>query len=206
MSLGRLAPWLVGWMVTVPTVLLSTATLTIDHDWNGERLDTPHATVTLTAEVTALRIEVDARYHGDPPPGAPPGPTEGLWQFEVVEVFLAGAPGDDGSVAYTEIELGPHGHHLVLRLEGVRKIAQSRLAIDFAARIDAGRWHGVASVPWSLLPHGPLTGNAYAIHGVGTARRHLAAFPVPGPAPDFHQPARFRPLGIEQPRRDVNLR
>ncbi len=29
--------------------------------------------------------------------------------------------------------------------------------------------------------------NLYAIHGVGTARRHLAMTPVPGEAPDFHR-------------------
>jgi hypothetical protein len=37
------------------------------------------------------------------------------------------------------------------------------------------------------VPEGPWRFNAYAIHGVGAARRYLAHFPVPGPRPDFHR-------------------
>ena len=38
-------------------------------------------------------VRVDAPDHGDPPPPAPPGRLDGLWEFEVVELFLVGADG-----------------------------------------------------------------------------------------------------------------
>lgn len=127
-------------------------------------------------------IRVDAPLHGDPLPPGPAGPTAELWEYEVVELFLAG-PGE----RYLEIELGPGGHHLVLRLEGNRQVVEERLPMDFQVRMSDHRWMGRAWVPTGWLPPGPWRTNAYAIHGVGSQRRYLAAFPVPGEAPDFHR-------------------
>ena len=62
-----------------------------------------------------LVVHVDAPYHGNPEPPCDPGPTDGLWNYGVVELFLVGP--EEERRAYTEIELGPHGHHLVLRLK-----------------------------------------------------------------------------------------
>ncbi len=36
--------------------------------------------------------------------------------------------------------------------------------------------------------------NAYAVHGQDKGRRYLAAFPVPGETPDFHQSHYFRSM------------
>jgi hypothetical protein len=107
----------------------------------------------------------------------------------VVELFLAG-PGD----RYLEIELGPGGHHLVLLLGGVRKVVQEQLPLDFHVQHANGRWSGRAWLPAGWLPEGPWRTNAYAIHGLGAERRYLAAFPVPGEAPDFHRLECLRPL------------
>ncbi len=190
---------LVGLAVTPPPSTPPSATLVVDQAWDGRRLEAPAATVSLNPTAEVLRIEVEAVYHGDPPPPGPPRSIDRLWQFEVVEVFVAGSVGEDGQVSYTEVELGPHGHHLVLRLEGARNVIETGLPMVFAAEIDGDRWRGVAEVPWSFLPVAPFTGNAYAIHGLGKQRRYRAAFSVPGAAPDFHQPSRFRPLGIKCP-------
>ena len=54
-----------------------------------------------------------------------------------------------------------------------------------------GRWRGHARLGLDLLPPPPLRLNAFALHGTGEARRHLAAIPVPGPTPDFHRLALF---------------
>jgi hypothetical protein len=145
-----------------------------------------------------LLLAVDAPYHGDPPPPSPPGPTPSLWEHELVELFLAG-PGDPHAVPYTEIELAPGGHHLVLQFAGVRHCVAEGLPLRFRARIDGRRWRGQARIPRELLPPLPWRGNAFAIHGPPAARRYQAAAPMPGPRPDFHQPHRFPDLSLGNP-------
>jgi hypothetical protein len=112
-----------------------------------------------------------------------------LWEFEVVEVFIAG-PGEQ----YLEIELSPTGHYLVLELDGIRRPVRTLLPIDFRAEIVGDQWTGLANIPKELLPQGPLRINATAIHGEGTARTYLSAVPLPGTQPDFHQLSCFRAL------------
>lgn len=142
-----------------------------------------HALVTLRAHDAGLSVGIDAPFHGDPPPSHPPGrPCWGLWEHEVVELFVLG-PGD----RYLEIELGPHGHQLILSLEGRRHIVAAALALPFEPRVRGGRWRATLELPAVLLPPAPHRLNAYAIHGVGPERRYLAHAPVPGPAPDFHR-------------------
>jgi hypothetical protein len=105
----------------------------------------------------------------------------------VFELFIAGT-----TDAYTEIELGPHGHFIVLQLEGERNIVSHGHAIAYSARIEGRRWWAKARVPLDLLPPRPWRANAYAIHGIGEGRRYLACQAVPGPAPDYHQLRFFR--------------
>lgn len=143
-----------------------------------------------------LLVEVEAPFHGDRPPPARPGPTDRLWEFEVVELFLAEAA-PSGAVSYTEVELSPHGHHLVLRFLGVRNAVDRALPLSFRADIEGSRWHGRAIVPGTYLPPEPWRANAYAIHGAGSGRRFLAAHPLPGSQLDFHRPQSFPPLVLE---------
>lgn len=164
--------------------------LVVSATWDGDPVgaaETAH--LRLRREPEALVVEVDAPFHDDPAPAGAPGPCAGLWEFEVVELFLAGS-----GPAYLEVELGPHGHHLVLQLGGVRRVLAQGLPLDYRAERLGSRWRGRARLPAAWLPPGPLRGNAYAIHGRGEARRYLAAHAVPGAAPDFHQPERFAPL------------
>ena len=168
--------------------------LIVAHTWDGEPLElSERVAVVLEPRENGLRIGVDAPFHGDPPPPGPPGPTEGLWNHEVVEIFIAG-PGDP--VPYTEIELSPHGHHLVLKFLGIRQRVEGPLPLDFGAKIDGDRWSGEALVPWSHLPRAPFRGNVYAIHGTGKSRSYLAMTPLPGHKPDFHQPTVFRSFDL----------
>ena len=127
---------------------------------------------------------VEAPFHSDPPPPGPPGPTDGLWNHEVVELFLVGG---DPAPTYVEIEISPHGHHLRLRLEGRRNIVESGLPLTFEASIRKDRWQGLVRLPRRHLPPTPHRLNAFAIHGQGASRRYLAWTPVPGPEPDFHR-------------------
>jgi hypothetical protein len=155
----------------------------IEGTWEGVPIGPEESVeVTLWLGSDTVVIEVDAPFHDDPPPPQAPGPTEGLWSYEVVEVFLLGR-----EQRYLEIEMGPLGHHLVLQLRGVRRIERSGLALDYRAEVRDGRWRGVARLPAGWLPPDVDRANAYAIHGQGRTRRYLAWRPVPGSAPDFHR-------------------
>ncbi len=178
--------------------------LVIGTTWAGAPLAAA-ATTRLAIDVApeGLRLTLDAPFHGDPPPpedGQPRGARDGLWEFEVVELFLAGPEG-----AYLELEFGPHGHALALQFSSYRQ----RLAcfeLPSRARIEDHRWTAEATVPSERLPRGPWRGNAFAMHGLppgpssgsapgSSGRVHLAAFPAgPGRAPDFHDPNTWRAL------------
>lgn len=167
-------------------------TLLIAHDWDGDAAaEVDHIEVTLRAGVEHLEVEVSAPFYGDPPPDRPAGATWALWEYEVVELFVVGSQDD-----YLEIELGPYRHHLVLKLRGVREIIERGLRLDYTARIRGDRWRGLALVPWSYLPEGPHRINAFAMHGVGSARSFLAMTPVPGDKPDFHRIACFEEMTL----------
>ena len=62
----------------------------IDRLWDG-RVAHPGevARLELTRTPDGLEVFVDAPYHGDRAPPSEPGPTDGLWEYEVVELFLA---------------------------------------------------------------------------------------------------------------------
>ena len=158
--------------------------------WDGTPARTDEKVCLSLERVAAdITVEIDAPFHDDPPPDAPIGSTDGLWEHEVVELFLLG---DDER--YLELEFGPHGHYLVLTLRGSRHVEVSGLPLDFSTSRIGGRWHGRARLAGSLLPTSLRAFNAYAIHGLGAARRYLAAHPLPGDEPDFHQLRSFAPL------------
>ncbi len=175
----------------------------IAHTWDGFPL-APQEQVELRLQwsfsggTKALEILVDAPFYGDPPPQGPPGPVAGLWNYEVVELFIVGEADLEQRPRYTEIELSPHGHHLVLQLVGVRQIVRQKLPLDFSAAIAGRRWTGRAKLAAQALPPKPQRGNAFAIHGVGEGRHHSAMAPVPGPAPDFHRLEAFPALTLPE--------
>lgn len=136
-----------------------------------------------------LVIDVDGPWHRSPLPPGPPGPTDGLWDYDVVELFLLGA-----EERYLEIELGPAGHHLLLELHGRRHPVRTKLPIDYRALREGGRWRGAARIPGAYLPPRLERGNAYAIFGRPPSRRYLAHYPVLGTEPDFHRLEHFGPL------------
>jgi len=163
---------------------------TIESTWDGRPIGPDEAVrVALTLGPRHWAIEIDAPYHGDPAPPGPVGSHDRLWEHEVAEVFVA----SDGE-HYTEVELSPHGHHLVLLLEGVRHVVSVAAPLGYVARIEGDRWRGRARLATSLLPPRPHRWNAFALHGAGEERRHLALAPTLGEVPDFHRLESFRPL------------
>jgi hypothetical protein len=97
---------------------------------------------------------------------------------------------------YLEVEVGPHGHFLVLALHGVRRVVRDDFEpVCRVARSDEFRsWRAELHLPAAWLPPGLSHINAYAIRGGGEARRYMAAFPVPGEQPDFHRLEHFVPI------------
>jgi hypothetical protein len=140
-----------------------------------------HATLRLERTDELLRLEWLAPYHEDPRPAAPPGSTWGLWAHEVLELFLVG-PGE----SYVEIELGPHGHYLVLELRGVRNVVRRDQELSYSTQIRDDRWLGHAELPLDSIPFDVQRLNAFRIHGVSPNRAYSAAFPLPTARPDFH--------------------
>lgn len=164
-------------------------TIEVGHTWDGSPITSEERVeVRLIDEGDALRVEVSAPWHGDPLPDQDPGTVQGLWEYEVVEVFVAQAEHPE---RYTEIELGPAGHHLTLTFTAVRQADRIGVPIVFDARRGQGRWHGEARISAADLPPRPWRVNAFAIHGQGDARRYLSWCPMPGDRPDFHQPGRY---------------
>ncbi len=141
--------------------------------------------LSLRGDVLALRAEL--RRAGPPRvPDAPPGTrVEGLWEYDVVECFLAGGGG-----RYLEVELGAAGHFLVLSFRARRVRADAHPALRLRAehgRAPDGAWWSRLSLPRRLLPPGVRAVGAFAIAG----GRYLAHHPLPGAEPDFHQPDRW---------------
>ncbi len=162
----------------------------VAHTWDGVPVaaaDVVEFSVRLTDNV--LSIEVSAPFYGDSPPLGPEGEMDGLWDYEVVELFLLGVDGQ-----YVEVEMGPHGHYLVLLLSDVRQVKQKLKPTHFSSQVKGNTWQGKLQLPTDQLPLPFTHFNAYAIHGQGVGRHFLAAHPVPGEKPDFHQPRFFAPL------------
>jgi hypothetical protein len=160
--------------------------------WNGRPATARERVIVLFGgDEHTLEITIDAQFHGDPAPDAPAGRLDGLWEHEVVEVFIGGA----GS-RYIELEFGPYGHHLALALDPVRVRVEEDLPVRFRTLITRDLWSGRATLGRALLPPGPHTLNVTAIHGRGPRRRHLSWRPLPGAVPDFHQPAAWAPVTL----------
>lgn len=164
-------------------------TISIHNLWNGES-STPKEcyTLSLRPDKRGYLLDIEAPYFNDPKPIGPKGSFWKLWDYEVVELFIVGSNGH-----YLEIECGPHGHYLVLQLDGVRSVASHSLQTKYNAQLVEEKWLGQLVIPVQWLPPAPHRINAFAIHGVGAERRYLSFTPLPGETPDFHQPSQFRP-------------
>ena len=172
----------------------------IAHTWDGRRVDDSEVvSLWISAGESALIVRIDAPFHGDPAPTTVAGSRWGLWNFEVVELFIGRGQ------QYTELEFGPYGHFLVLRLAGVRRVRDQGHQIDLQVERTGARWRALARIPHRLLPSQPWTSNGFSVHGRGCKRRYLCAQPTGGERPDFHQLHAFRRHFMGSHRCDMSL-
>jgi hypothetical protein len=196
-----------------PVATVMPRRLAINKQWNGKpAVASPYrVSFSISAMTGDVVIHIDAPFFNDPPPPGEPGKYHKLYNFEVVEVFLAAYPGEDDQPAfspYLEVQVGPHGHYnLVFFLkEADFPNMDNSLELEKlpTPQINAksGRWTAEVAVPAFFLPE-PVCGddlsvtwmaNAYAIHGTGDRREYLAHSPVPGTEPNFHQLGAFVPV------------
>ncbi|XP_075055968.1 UPF0462 protein C4orf33 homolog isoform X2 [Mixophyes fleayi] len=172
----------------------------IEHEWNSTPISHDPVTICLKPARGGLQMDVTAPFFDDPPapPGAAGEPFHGLWDYEVVEAFFLNVEKEQ----YLEVELGPHGHHLVLLLSQRRNIWKACLPLSFEASTTEVTWRGSALLPWEYFPPSVDHFNAYAIHGSGSKRTYEALYPVPekevqaGQKPDFHRLELFKPFSF----------
>ncbi|ESP03670.1 hypothetical protein LOTGIDRAFT_86010, partial [Lottia gigantea] len=166
--------------------------INITTTWNGGSIDHKPVKIHLTPHKERdLKLTVQAPYFADPAPSGQAGrPFPELWNYEVVELFLM-----NNKDRYLEIELSPHGQHLVLLLSARRKMVKDELPLVYSATIKGDQWHGEALIPLDYLPPNITKFNAYAIHGVDEQRVYEAYSPAIGSftEPDFHRLEFFKP-------------
>jgi len=167
-------------------------TVRIDQLWNGERCpdDRLWAKITLTRTKKGLDITVSSpMLHEQRVPETPIGSrVDGLWGFDVVELFLVG-PGHQ----YIELELGAGGHWLLLGFDRIRHRCNEFERFEPLLKYEKTTmktWQSRITLPWSVIPENTRAMNAFAI----MAGQFLALSPVPGEEPDFHQPDYYPPV------------
>merc|ERR1719341_193475 len=84
----------------------------IQNTWDGRPVDHPPVVFTLEGFEAGVELNISAPFFNDPAPEGPSGkPFYGLWNYEVMEIFFLNDAGE-----YLEVEVGPHGQHLLLPL------------------------------------------------------------------------------------------
>ncbi|KAJ8298387.1 hypothetical protein KUTeg_024918 [Tegillarca granosa] len=168
--------------------------------WDGVELSEGRYKMMLAPSENGTDLVISVRGPLFNEPSAPeldPGkPFPHLWDYEVAEAFFLN---DSGS--YLEVELCPHGQHLVLMLHGVRNMIKDKLDIEYKASLDnGGFWTGEAVIPGELFPPKVSKFNAYTIHGSGDTRVYQALYPVPEgkfKTPDFHRLEYFQTIDFK---------
>ena len=169
----------------------------IQHSWDGKKIEDHEPTkismrwhfqrMMGKPHKRVIRVKIQAPLLDDPdPPNEMAGICPGLWDFECVELFFANSRGH-----YTEIEVGPHGHWLVLLHNGYRQCFNKgeELQLEVVNEWKGAEWHCMLEIPLAYLPGNVSKFNAYGLHGSGEDRHYEALYAVTDGSikePDFH--------------------
>lgn len=173
----------------------------IENTWDSSPVGHDPTRIIFSPGQGGLKMEVIGPFFNDPAgPAGPVGqPFPGLWDYEVVESFFL----DSTTENYLEVELCPHGQHLILLLSGVRQAFMQELPMVYSATTTGSRWTGEALIPWSYFPPNVNKMNSYSIHGSGEKRVYEALYPIPkadivaGQEPNFHRLEYFQSFHLQ---------
>jgi hypothetical protein len=122
----------------------------------------------------------------------------GLWEWDVVELFVSCS---SSRLPYYEFEVSPLGQFLELEILEPRKTVnrdfESGLT-HLVRRSGPNEWEAEIGIPldrlgWNGDPK-TVSGNAYAILGPKESRTYWSLFLEQQEKPDFHLPQLFKPL------------
>ncbi|KAF7216534.1 UPF0462 protein C4orf33 homolog isoform X2 [Nothobranchius furzeri] len=173
----------------------------IQHTWDSDPVDHEPIRISFSDGKAGLKMEVTGPFFNDPdaPSGEPGVGFPELWNYEVVESFFL----DSTTENYLEVELCPHGQHLILLLSGVGQAFVQQLPMMFTTTITENTWRGEALIPWTYFPPNVNKMNSYAIHGSGEKRVYEALNPIPkedlvdGQQPNFHRLEYFQNFRLQ---------
>ena len=168
----------------------------INSDWHGVALHPPLC-FTLAADPSNLWFVATRQAPATCRPGAEPGSfAEGLWEYDVAELFLA----NPTTGAYLEFNLAPNGAWWAAKFSAPRIRAQAQpdfpsIVTSHWEDISYDNWCAAICIPLTLLEKeigfgAETTANATAILNSPLQTFH-SAHKLPGTEPDFHQPASF---------------
>uniref|UniRef100_A0A915K3M9 Uncharacterized protein n=1 Tax=Romanomermis culicivorax TaxID=13658 RepID=A0A915K3M9_ROMCU len=181
----------------------------IDKTWDGEPVDHQPFRVHLEwvfqrqrgkPHKRAVKVTMEGPLFDDPPPADELGGfCPELYNYECFEIFFA-----NNRDQYLEVEIGPHGHFLVLLLNGRRQPFNDGSELDLQIEnvfVGADVWRSTFEIPLAYFPPNLSKFNAYALHGLGPERKYDALFPVTDGTydePDFHRLEFFQPLDVRK--------
>lgn len=188
-------------------------------DFNGQQKQkqNPYSIKFALLSNMDIIIEVDAPFYNDPPPPPPSTPSsslssspykyEHLYKHEVVEIFLSSfcdnekdndndsSSPTDTSRPYLEVQLGPHGHYMIVYFTNEGDFANQDLGIELdtlpLTTIDhsLSRWHSRLILPNYLLPDSITVTTADDLDQSGVACHmwSMNAFAIHNRFPNEHQ-------------------
>ncbi len=140
----------------------------IDQTWDGQPIEHEPFTFHMQWHFQRIRGKPHKRVvkvfmegplvDDPPPPDELPGICANLWDYEAVELFFA-----NDKEHYLEVEIGPHGHWLVLLLNGRRNPFNKGLSFDHhfppfsvssSARFQAKSWSWQFRIRSKVTPGG----------------------------------------------------
>eukprot|EP01039_Chlorochromonas_danica_P000585 gene585-630_t len=191
---------------------MSEVSVTFNNYWDGRPSPYERYAIELriSPESGDVLVHIDAPYHNDPPPDAPPGRFEELSDYEVVELFISSQRSDVTECPYLEVQVGPHGHYMLIFFMGEADWEDQDPTLDLDQEPlvhinkQRQRWTADLAIPAHFLPEPDCKAdlsvnwnfNACAIFGKEDRRRYLSYHALSGDQPNFHQLRNFQPIRL----------